>query len=147
MTDAATPRQGPREGLVFRPWMRLRKRAEFLRVLATENKAVRAQLVLYAAPRENAGLPTRLGLTVSRRVGKSVIRSRVKRRLREAFRLDYDLIPPGHDLVVNARFRAAKADGNALREELRRCLHTLGLWEGAAPRKPSSPSPASSEGA
>src|SRR5690606_1106372 len=131
---------------LFRPCMRLTKRGEFLRVLALENKSVRSHLVIYAAPRENAGLPTRLGLTVSRRVGKAVVRNRVKRRLREAFRLDYDQITPGHDLVVNARFRAATADGHLLREEFRRCLHALGLWAGPDPRKQSSPSPVSSAG-
>ncbi len=124
--------------------MRLTKRAEFTRVLGQETKSVRAILVVTCAPRENAGLPTRLGLTVSGKVGNAIVRNRIKRALREAFRLDYALIAPGMDLVVTARFRAAKAGGTVLREEFRRCLHTLGLWGGPDPRKPSSPSPGSS---
>jgi len=47
------------------------------------------------------GLPhCRLGLTVSRRVGKAVARARIKRRLREAFRLARADWPTGYDLVV-----------------------------------------------
>jgi len=126
--------------------MRLTRRAEFLRVLTQEQKAVRKTMVVYAAPREDNGQPTRIGLTVSRRVGKAVVRNRVKRRLREAFRLDYDLIAPGHDLVVNARMRAAHADAQTLRQELHRCLHALGLLDDPDLPKPSSPSPDSSDG-
>jgi ribonuclease P protein component len=51
---------------------------------------------------------TRLGITVSRRVGGAVVRTRVKRCVREWFRRATAL-PPGKDLVVIARAPAAQA--------------------------------------
>ncbi len=44
----------------------------------------------------------RLGLSIGRRVGGAVVRSRLKRLLREAFRLEQHALPPGFDLVVVA---------------------------------------------
>ncbi len=58
-------------------------------------------LVLYAAA--NEGGPTRAGFVVGRRIGKAVVRNRVKRRLREAWRSLLEEVPPGHDYVLIAR--------------------------------------------
>ena len=65
-------------------------------------------LVLYVAP--NAGGPTRVGVVVGRRVGKAVTRNRVKRRVREAVRARYAVLPGGLDLVWIARPASATAD-------------------------------------
>ena len=76
--------------------MRLLKPSEFDRVMRVRASAVDSQLRVYGAANE-LGHP-RLGLTVSRRVGNSVVRNRWKRALREAFRLaQHDL--PSYDLV------------------------------------------------
>jgi ribonuclease P protein component len=59
--------------------------------------------VLYAA-RQADCLTTRLGMAVSRRVGNAVVRNRIKRFIREAFRLMLrSALPPGTALVVIAR--------------------------------------------
>ncbi len=58
-------------------------------------------LVVYGRPNE-LGF-TRLGLSVSRRVGIAVRRNRIKRLLREAFRLNQHDWPRGYDLVVSVR--------------------------------------------
>src|ERR1700678_2953478 len=62
----------------------------------------------FCRAREGAAidLGARLGLTVPRAVGKSVIRNRIKRRLREVFRLHRAKIAPKWDIVLNPR-RAA----------------------------------------
>ena len=58
-------------------------------------------LVVHAVPNQLAH--PRLGLAISRRTGSAVVRNRIKRRLREAFRrLQHDL-PQGYDLVVAVR--------------------------------------------
>jgi ribonuclease P protein component len=71
---------------------------------------------------------TRYGLTVSRRVGKAVIRNRVKRRLREILR-KMDL-SPGWDIVVVARNTAASAGFTTLGKSVESLLTKAGLFVG-----------------
>ena len=71
-------------------------------------------LVLVVRP--NLSDATRFGFSVGRRVGNSVLRNRIKRRLREAARLAQ--VPPGWDLVVIARRDAALADYHQLERSM-----------------------------
>ena len=83
---------------------RLSRSAEFERVYRQGRSKGNRYLVLYAFPRaeEDAQGP-RLGLSVGRRVGGAVERSRVKRVLREAFWEEAARLPAGSDYVVVAR--------------------------------------------
>ena len=65
-------------------------------------------LVLYCRPNKT-GL-NRVGITVSKKLGHAVVRNRVRRRLREVYRLNEELFCPGWDIVVVARSRALSAD-------------------------------------
>ena len=67
-----------------------------------------AFLVLYARP--NRTQSNRVGITVSKKLGKAHIRNRIRRRLREVYRLNEDLFAPGWDIVVVARTAAIGAD-------------------------------------
>jgi ribonuclease P protein component len=83
---------------------RLSRSAEFERVYRQGRSKANRFLVLYAFPREEgAGDGPRLGLSVSRRVGGAVDRTRVKRVLREAFWEEATRLPEGSDYVVVAR--------------------------------------------
>jgi ribonuclease P protein component len=85
---------------------RLSRSAEFERVYRQGRSKGNRYLVLHAFPRgeENAGAAgPRLGLSVSRKVGGAVERSRVKRCLREAFWAESERLPEGSDYVVVAR--------------------------------------------
>ena len=64
-------------------------------------------LVLYA--RKNRTNTNRVGITVSKKLGKAHIRNRVRRRLREVYRLNEVCFAPGWDIVVVARSRAVEA--------------------------------------
>jgi ribonuclease P protein component len=87
---------------------RLSRSAEFERVYRQGRSKANRYLVLYAFPRDDdrdgaePGGP-RLGLSVSRRVGGAVDRSKVKRLLREAFWTEAERLPAGSDYVVVAR--------------------------------------------
>ena len=64
-------------------------------------------LVLYA--RKNRTESNRVGITVSKKLGKANVRNRVRRRLREVYRLNEDRFLPGWDIVVVARTKAIHA--------------------------------------
>jgi ribonuclease P protein component len=83
---------------------RLSRSAEFERVYRQGRSKGNRFLVLYAFPREDGtGEGPRLGLSVGRRVGGAVDRTRVKRALREAFWEEARRLPAGSDYVVVAR--------------------------------------------
>ena len=78
----------------------------FQRLYRSKGQA-NAFLVLYARP--NRSQSNRIGITVSKKLGKAHIRNRVRRRLREVYRLNEDLFCPGWDIVVVARSRCVDA--------------------------------------
>ena len=77
---------------------RLLTKPEFDRVYQRRCKAGDGVLLLFAL--DNGQPSTRIGLSVSRKVGNAVVRNRIKRLLREAFRLTQHDLPTGLDLVV-----------------------------------------------
>ena len=79
----------------------------FRRLYATSGHA-NGYLVLYARP--NRTQTNRVGITVSKKLGHAVVRNRVRRRLREVYRLNEDRFAPGWDIVVVARSRCIDAD-------------------------------------
>ena len=79
----------------------------FQRLYRTNGQA-NGHLVLYA--RKNRTDTNRVGITVSKKLGHAVVRNRVRRRLREVYRLNEDQFQSGWDIVVVARTRAIHAD-------------------------------------
>lgn len=90
--------------------VRLRRRSEFLRVQDKGFKITADCLLCLVLPNARADRLTRLGLTVSTKVGNSVVRNRIRRRLRELFRTQKASLPGGLDMVLIARNSAAEAD-------------------------------------
>jgi len=113
---------------------RIRKRAEYLRIQSQGRKLFTKSLIAFTTWSEarpagqklpalpvttvNSGAPAvpaerlppgppRLGITVSKRVGVAVVRTRVKRLLREVFRQNKERLPPGLKLVIVAKAEAA----------------------------------------
>ncbi len=112
--------------------VRLKRRAEFLRVASKGAKAPMPGLVLQALPR-NDDAPARLGFTVTKKVGNAVVRNRTKRRLREAARLllrdqaAQGTALTGVDLVLIGRDGTRSRPFPALIDDLRRALKRTGV--------------------
>ena len=118
--------------------IRLKRRAEFLRVAAKGAKAPMPGLVLQALKRDDTN-PARLGFTVTKKVGNAVVRNRTKRRLREAARLllrDQErdgAALTGVDLVLIGRDGTRKRPFPALLDDLRRALKRTGALSTGRP--------------
>ena len=82
-------------------------------------------LVLYAKP--NRLNVNRVGITVSKKLGHAVVRNRVRRRLREVYRLNEDRFAPGWDIVAVARSRSIHADFSKLTQAYLALADKLGV--------------------
>jgi ribonuclease P protein component len=99
--------QAPGPDQRFPKALRLRKRREFLRVQEGGQKVHADPLLALVQP--NAQGRTRLGLTISSKVGNAVERARLRRLLRELFRKRRAQWPTGLDVVLVARSAANAA--------------------------------------
>ena len=87
-------------------------------------------LVLYA--RKNRTAENRVGITVSKKLGKAHVRNRTRRRIREVYRLNEAKFRPGWDIVVVARTKAVDAEFSQLTKSFLALAKKAGiLREGA----------------
>lgn len=91
----------------------LKKNQDFQRIYREGDSRADRYLVLYMHCRGDSD-KSRLGISVSKKVGNSVVRHRIKRRVKEIYRLSEKDIPKGCDFVVIARKAAAEADYHTL---------------------------------
>jgi ribonuclease P protein component len=110
------------ENHTFPREFRIRRQADFDRAYQTRTVAADDVLVLHGC--RNRLSYSRLGLSVSRRVGNAVLRNRWKRLIREAFRRQKSDLPVGYDFVVRPR-RGARADHQAIADSLPRMARLL----------------------
>lgn len=71
----------------------------------------------------------RLGLTVSKKIGNAVVRNKVRRRLKEIYRLKEDMLPSGYDFVIVARSTAADATYAELDKDMNYILRKSGIFK------------------
>ena len=105
----------------------LKKNYEFRRVYKKGKSGASSLLAVYARP--NRSGKNRLGLTVGAKLGNAVTRNRVRRRLREIYRLSQPELKRGYDIVIVARGRAVNAAYRELERAYRTLCDRLELWE------------------
>lgn len=100
---------------------RLSRKAEYMRAFSRGEKARNPAFLCHA--HVDPAQETRLGMVVSRKVGGAVVRNRVKRHVREFFRLNRARLQPGLQLVIVALPPSAALDGPACAHALEELLH------------------------
>ncbi len=115
--------------------LHLRRSSDFSRNRRTGVRARTPHFVVCRSDGPEGG--TRLGLVVGRRVGSAVERNRVKRRLREIFRLNRSLMPEASDLVIVALPGAVDLGYEDMEKEILGCL--TGQGKGRTGRKEPRP--------
>ena len=97
----------------------------FRRLYQKGKTAADSRLAIYVRPNGRPG--NRLGFTVSTKLGHAVVRNRIRRRLREVYRLHEDELVRGRDIVVVARFRAVESTYQQLEKSFLRLADKLDL--------------------
>ncbi len=103
----------------------LKENRIFRRLYAKGKSAVAPTMVLYC--RKNGRGESRLGLTTGTKLGHAVVRNRVRRRLREIYRLQEHQLLPGYDIVIVARVRAVHSKYADLERDFLRLAKKLQL--------------------
>lgn len=123
LISAAAPAE---KVLVFmNPAVTVKENYEFRRIYRKGKSEVSPQLVIYCQ-RNRRGL-SRLGVSVSTKLGGAVVRNRVRRRIREIYRLNKPKMVPGYDIIVVARVRAVETGYQKLESTYLRLLRQLNL--------------------
>jgi ribonuclease P protein component len=123
---------GP-ESIMLPKKHRLTDKRDFQRVFHHGHSFANRYLVLYYLKNRNSDV-FRVGFSVSKKVGKAVVRNRVKRLLREAFRLDKERITEPYDFVVIARPSAAELTFEQIRQNVQHLLRNM-EQKGSPPRR------------
>ena len=100
----------------------LKSNQEFRTVYKNGRSRANSYLVVYLL--ENSLDRNRLGISVSKKVGNSVVRHRLKRLIKESYRLHENMFNSGLNIVVIARVGAGKADFHQIESAL---LHVMRL--------------------
>jgi ribonuclease P protein component len=89
------------ESQSFQPEERIRNRQDYLRIYDQGKRVYTRNFTIITCP--NQAKIRRLGTTVGKKVGNAVKRNRIKRLLREFFRLNKNSLPAAHDIVIIAK--------------------------------------------
>lgn len=103
----------------------LKQNHEFRRLYAKGKSAVAPSMAIYC--RKNRYGVNRIGFTTGTKLGKAVVRNRIRRRLREVYRTNESRLRPGFDIVVVARVRAGSSRYRELERQFLQTADKLGL--------------------
>lgn len=125
-TASANPSR-PRAGNSFPKSARLLKTSDFKRVY-DHGKKISGPFFMAIGAALPGSDAARVGFTVPRRLGNSVVRNRIRRRMREAVRLELANLAAGRDLVFHPRSAVQDTPFNELRREVERVFRICGTW-------------------
>ena len=103
----------------------IKKNHEFRRLYSKGKSAAAPSVVVYC--RRNGRNTNRIGITVSNKIGKAVQRNKIRRRIREIYRLNEERFKRGFDIVVVARVRSRYADYRELEQAILNAGSRLGI--------------------
>ena len=104
----------------------IKKNYEFRRVYNKGKSAATSRVVVYCRPYRTADR-NRLGITVGTKIGKAVIRNRIRRRIKEIYRLNEEKLKSGYDIVIVARVRSREAQYRELEHDILKLCAKLGI--------------------
>jgi len=108
---------------------RISKSKEFIRVREKGQIIQNKYFKMIFSRRENIDESSRLGIIVSKKFGNSVRRNKIKRLIREAFRLIYPNLKIGFDLIIIVRMGADNPKFGYVDQYLRELLKNSGILE------------------
>lgn len=108
---------------------RLKKNEEFSAVFKKGKSIADAKIVIYYKRKYSAD-PYRVGFSVGKKLGKAVMRNRIKRLLREVVRLNAEHIPNGIDLVLIARHGIIDQHYTEIEKSFIKLMKKCSLWQG-----------------
>ena len=114
-------------GYDLNPGTSIKRNSDFHRIYARGKSAVSPCVVIYC--RKNRLGTNRAGFTVSKKLGKAVVRNRIRRRMREIIRLNQNKLEQGYDLILVARTRAVEAEYSRLETDVLNCCGRLHLMK------------------
>ncbi|MBQ3054354.1 MAG: ribonuclease P protein component [Clostridia bacterium] len=113
-------------GFVMKKTLPITRNSLFRRLYSKGKSGGNFDMVVYVMPVKST--VNRLGLTVSTKVGNAVVRNRIRRRLREAYRSIENNIPNGINMVIVARSSAKDRRSPELKASLVKILKKLDVW-------------------
>ena len=104
----------------------LKKNYEFRRLYSRGKSAGTSRFTVYC--RRNGTSGNRFGITVSTKIGKAVVRNKIRRRLREIYRLNEENLNRGYDIVIVARRKSRDSEYMQLNDDFVFLTKKLGIY-------------------
>lgn len=114
-------------GIVMNNTTSLKRNNDFRRIYSRGKSFAGGYTVVYMS--KNRLDSNRVGLTVSKSIGKAVTRNRLKRLMRESLRQLEDKLPKGYDIIIVSRSRAVGKSQMQIMKDMEYVMRKLGLIE------------------